>query len=333
MTTVLVPLGRLHDLVERAFIAHGVAEKAAGLLAATVTAAERDGSPGHGLFRLPGYFESLACGYVDGQAEPLIERPRPGVILIDGRRGFAQVSLAAAAPMLMDAARQCGIACAAIRNAHHYAGLSHDVEPFAEQGFFALAIVNGRARVAPWGATRPVVGTNPFAFACPRAEGAPLVWDMATSAIANAEVLLAARDGHAIPAGVALDAAGAPTTSARAVLEGGSLLPFGGHKGAAIAVMIELLGAALTGARFGFEEGREAPPNGRTSNTGQFVILIDPASKDALNRVETLLDELKNAGASRLPGERRLAARRAAEACGIAVAEASLSILQSDKWK
>lgn len=321
----------LRALLERIFARHGVATPGAALLAGTVAAAERDGCLSHGIFRVPGYIASLKSGYVDGAAVPAVHQDRPGTIAVDGRRGFAQVALHAARDRLLEATRRQGIACLAVRNAHHYAALAPDIEPFAEAGLVALSCVNGRSRVAPWGARRAVIGTNPLAFACPRVDAPPLLWDMATSAIANGDVLLAARGGHTIPAGVALDADGAPTTAPRAVLEGGALLPFGGHKGGAVAVMVEILAAALTGGRFGFEDEAHLHPGAMTANAGQLVILVDPEATggaDFAVRVGGLLERIADAGAGRVPGDRRLARRVEAERLGIAIEAARLEELR-----
>lgn len=318
----------LHGLLTWAFATHGMPEASAAILAAAVAQAERDGVHSHGLFRVPGYLSSLRSGYLDGAAVPVVEQPKPGLIAVDGARGFAQVALAAGRARLLEATAANGIAGLAIRNAHHYASLSTDIEPFADAGFFALAMANGRSRVAPFGARKAVLGTNPIALACPRAEGPPLLWDMATSAIANGDVLMAARDGRPIPAGVALDRHGEPTTDPKAMQEGGALLPFGGHKGAAIALMVELLAAALTGGRFGFEDEAFRYPGALTANAGQIVILIE-GRHDSAARVDLLVSQLTEAGATRLPGERRLKARAEAAELGIEVTEEQLALLRS----
>jgi len=312
----------LERLLAQGFAGSGVSPASAAVMARTVAQAERDGCISHGLFRIPGYRSSLRSGYVRGDAVPLVERPRPGTVVVDGDSGFAQVALAAAWAPLLEAVRSQGIACVAIRNAHHYASLATDIEPLAEAGLFVLAMVNGRSRVAPWGARQAVTGTNPIAFACPRAGAPPLLWDMATSAIANADVLMAARDGHALPPGVALDRNGAGTRTPQAVLEGGALLPFGGHKGAAISVMVELMAAALGGGRFGFEDEAARFPGATTANAGQLVIAIDPAATGgvgAAERVALLLDTLTAAGVERMPGSRRLEARAFAAREGIPI--------------
>src|SRR5262249_25677309 len=151
-----------------------------------------------------------------------------------------------------------------------------DVEPFAEQGLIALTVVNTRSRIVVWGGRRKVLGTNPMAFACPSGDGPPCVWDQASSLRAQGEVLLARTQGHAVPEGIGLDAEGNPSTDPAAILDGGALLPFGGPKGASIAFMIEVLAAALTGGRFGFQDESASFPGAQTSKAGQFLLLIDP---------------------------------------------------------
>jgi len=300
----------LAALLARAFIRHGMSEANARIVAAVVAAAERDGAHSHGLMRLEGYIATLRSGWVDGAAVPEVTRPAPAVLSVDARRGFAQVALAAAREAAMETARAQGLAAVHIHHSHHFGALWPDVEPFAEAGFLALTVVSSRARLAAWGSAGKAFGTNPMAFATPRADGPPVVWDQAASLRAHGEVLKAARDGHVLPEGVGLDAEGRPTTDPAAILEGGALLPFAGVKGANIAFLVEVLAAALTGAPFGMEDASGAYPGAQTSLAGQFLLVIDPArggGGDVAGRVATLVGLLRGAGAARLPGEARLA--------------------------
>lgn len=327
-----VEIGQLTALVTAALAANDVSAENAAIVADAIVAAERDDCRSHGLFRMRGYVETLRSGWIDGGARPQVADTAPGVVSVDGRNGFAQVALAAGRPLLLEKVRRVGIASLAIGNAHHFAALWPDVEPFAEAGLVALAFVNSRIRVAPFDAGRKVLGTNPMAFACPRADGPPFVWDQASSAVANGEVLLAAQEGRALPPDAALDSAGRPTTDPRAVIDGGMFLPFGGHKGAAIATMIEILAAAVTGGAFGFEDRSALFPGAQTFNGGELVLVIDPArhgAHDFAARVEALVGQLYDAGAKRLPGNRRRAARARAEREGIAVDDATYAYLVS----
>jgi delta1-piperideine-2-carboxylate reductase len=150
--------------------------------------------------------------------------------------------------------------------------------------------------------------------------------------MAQGEVLLAAQHGRTLPDGVGVDASGRPTTDPQAVLDGGALLPFGGHKGSSIALMIELLAAAVTGSEFGFEDGSSAFPGAQSSRAGQLIIAIDPersAGAQFCNRVEELLTRIPGNGDARLPGERRRAAREDAARHGIAVEQGVLDRLRA----
>lgn len=321
---------RLQPIFER----HGCSPEVARLLAENCAAAERDGAASHGLFRMKGYVDSLnANGWVDGRAVPVVENAAPGFLRIDGRNGFTVPALAAGRSEAVARARANGVAVIAIRNSHHLGALSLDVEPFAEEGLVALAFINSMKSVVPQGGQRAVLGTNPIAFASPRADGPPLVFDMATSAMANGDIQVARREGRALDEGVGVDRKGKPTTDPAAVLEGGALRPFGGHKGAALSVMVEILCAALVGGKFSAEVDLSSHPGAHTPHTGQSLILIDPqagrgALPDFAVRVEQLLHLLHDAGQDRLPGDRRLSARARSAQDGIAVSAEMNALLE-----
>jgi delta1-piperideine-2-carboxylate reductase len=325
-----VAIAELLDLVTRCLRRAGMSPSNATLVAHTIVAAERDGARSHGLQRLPGYVSSLACGWVDGRARPVVAKRAPGAIHVDARNGFAQVALARGAPLVRKAAERTGVALLSIGNSHHYASLWPDVEPFAVDGFLAIAMVNSRSHMPAWGGHRKILGTNPVAFACPRRDAPPVIWDQASSAMSQGEVLVARAAGHTLPAGVGVDRDGAPTTDPNAVLDGGALLPFADPKGSSIAFMVEVLVAGLGGSRFGFEDTSRSVPGAQTSNAGQWMLLISPERLGAPNfpdRVETLIQNLRDFGAQRLPADARYARRRRAEAEGIEIADDRLADL------
>ncbi len=326
-----VSVDELTDFVVRVFRRHGVSAENVGPVAETVVAAERDGAASHGLLRLPGYVSTLKSGWVDGRAVPVVTDAAPGLIATEAGNGFAQPALLASAPLLREKARHQGIAAVAIRNSHHFAALWPDIEPFAADGFIALAMVNGRQRIVVWGGKRKVLGTSPMGFACPRPGKPPMVWDQASSVMAQGEILLVAQRGDLLPEGVGLDAAGRPTTDPRAVLDGGSILPFGGHKGSSIAFMIEILAGALTGGCFGFEDRSHEYPGAQTPKAGQVVILIDPLlvpGNRYFERIEGLFEAIAASGVERLPAERRYARREQTLRDGIAVSDRDWATLR-----
>ncbi|NIF25248.1 Ldh family oxidoreductase [Pantoea sp. Tr-811] len=327
-----MPLAELQGLLQAIFQRHGCSEAVAAVLADNCASAQRDGAHSHGVFRMPGYVSTLASGWVDGRAVPQVSDVAPGFVRVDARGGFAQPALAAARALLVEKARNAGIAVLAIHNSHHFAALWPDVEPFAEQGLVALSVVNSMTCVVPHGARKPLFGTNPIAFAAPCAGHEPLVFDMATSAMAHGDVQIAAREGQQLPAGMGVDADGQPTTDPKAILEGGALLPFGEHKGSALSMMVELLAAALTGGHFSWEFDWSGHPGAKTPWTGQLIIVIDPSKAEGdrfAQRSRELVEQMQAAGLSRMPGERRYREREVAGREGVAVSEGELQGLRA----
>ncbi|MGH8435716.1 MAG: Ldh family oxidoreductase [Pseudomonas sp.] len=322
----------LVELLRQVFQRHGTSPEVARILAENCASAQRDGSESHGIFRIPGYLSSLASGWVDGQALPVVEDVAAGFVRVDAGRGFAQPALAAARPLLVEKARNAGIAVLAIRNSHHFAALWPDVEPFAREGLVALSLVNSFACVVPHGGQRALFGTNPIAFAAPRDGGDPIVFDLATSAIANGDVQIAARNGASLPAGMGVDSRGQATADPQAILDGGALLPFGGYKGSALSMMVELLAAALTGGHFSFEFDWSKHPDAQTPWTGQLLIVIDPSKAAGQNfaaRSQELVSQMHAAGQPRLPGDRRYRERAKAQTQGIPIAVHELARLRA----
>ncbi|WP_052028404.1 Ldh family oxidoreductase [Pseudomonas syringae] len=326
-----VTFTELAEVLRQIFLRHGTSPEVAQVLSQNCASAQRDGSHSHGIFRIPGYLSSLASGWVDGKAVPVVEDVGAAFIRVDAANGFAQPALAAAQPLLIEKARSAGIAILAIRSSHHFAALWPDVEPFAAQGLVALSVVNSMTCVVPHGAQKPLFGTNPIAFAAPRAGGDPLVFDLATSAIANGDVQIAAREGRQLPAGMGVDRAGQPTQDPKAILDGGALLPFGGYKGSALSMMVELLAAALTGGNFSFEFDWSKHPGAQTPWTGQLFIVIDPdkgSGQHFADRSEELVRQMHGVGQERMPGDRRYAERAKSLTHGIAISRAEWASLE-----
>ncbi len=324
-------------LLERIFVKNGVSEHNARILAENCAGCERDGSLSHGVFRMPGYVSSLNSGWVDGKAVAEVEDVGPAFVRVDAKGGFTQPAFFAARPLLIEKVKANGVAVLAIRRSHHFSALWPDVEPFAEEGFVALSVVNSMACVVPHGGKKAVFGTNPVAFASPRAGSAPFVFDQASSAIAHGDVQIAARAGHELRPGMGVDRDGQPTNDPKEILDGGALLPFGGHKGNSIALMVEILSAALTGGYFSGEFDWSGHKGAQTPYTGQFFVVIDPArgGNDVFaERVAGICDLVLEAGQERLPGDRRHLTRAKAQRDGIplsAESHAKLVSLAADR--
>ena len=318
-------------LLTRIFRKHRCSEQVATILAENMALAEGDGAHSHGVFRVAGNLGSLDSGWVDGTAVPVVEDVAPGMVRVDGSNGFAQPALLAARELFVRKTRVNGIALLSVRNSHHFGALWPDIEPFARDGLIALMMVNSMASVVPHGGTKKLYGTNPLGFAVPRPGADPLVFDQASSAWSNGDVQIARREGRALPAGVGLDQNGQPTTDPDAVLSGGALLPFGGHKGSSIAMMMEVMAAGLGGGDFSFEVDWSRHPGAATPKTAQTIILIDPARgapRDFAARMEILIDAIHDAGQDRLPGDRRYANRRDTQRHGVRLAASDLARLR-----
>ena len=318
-----ISLQEVRDLAYRALIAHRTSDANATSVAASIQTAEADGLRSHGLMRLPTYCAHAKIGKVDGHAVPTVERPKPGLIRADAKTGFAHPAIELGLAELVAAARETGIGGLAVFNSYNCGVVGHHAERLARNGFIALAFVNAPRAIAPWGGTRALYGTNPIAFACPRRSGEPLVIDQSSSVVARGEIMLHASQNKPIPSDWGVDAAGKSTTDAKAVLDGGSLLPAGGYKGAGLALIVEIMAAALAGARFGFEASSFADNEGGPPRTGQFFLAIDAAAFncDFTSRVEELFQEVGAQQGARLPGERRLKTRAETPSAGVSVAD------------
>lgn len=250
----------------------------------------------HGLTKFRGYLKRVELGGSDIKAEPTLERTAPGTIRVDGNNGMGFTTAWKAMNACIEAARENGVACAAVRNATHHGFGGYYVMHAARQGMIALEVCNTPALVAPFGGAKPVLGTNPLSIAIPAGERPMLVLDMATSLVAKGKIALAIKEGRSIPADWALDADGNFTTDPVAA-NTGTLLPFGGPKGYSIALIIEILCACLAGANTSLQIPRVFEQPEIPSNIGYYMCVVDiskfvdPAEFEA--RMGMIYDALK----------------------------------------
>ena len=289
-------------------MAHNVGQRNASLTIASLLRAEMEGLPSHGFSRIPYYAAQSAAGKVDGHAVPLVERVKPGVVTVDALCGFAFRAFADGLPVAAQAAQESGVALLAVRNSHHAGVLGFPVADLAEQGFVALGFANSPASLAPYGGTKVTFGTNPLAMACPRKNAPPLVIDLSMGLLARGKILQAAKRGELIPEWAAVDAQGNPTRDPAKAFDG-ALLPFGGPKGYALALIVEIMSAALTGAAIAIEASSLFTPDGPAPRLGQSFLVMNPAASAGANfvdRVEQLLAYINDQPGTRLPGDRRI---------------------------
>ena len=331
---VHLTLDEVHELATKALCAKGYSARHASAIADTVTAAERDECTSHGLFRIPFYVKALLEANVSPDAEPTFRDLAPAVLQADAHLGFAPLTLQLAADPLEQRARELGIAALCIVNAYNVAALWPETERLAERGLVAFAFTAALQYVAPAGGTKPVYGTNPMAFAWPRAGRPPLVFDQASSASARGEIQIHLRDGKPLPEGWAVGPDGEPTTDPATALAGAQL-PFGGYKGAAIALMVELLAGALIGDVFSFEASATDASKVGAPCGGEFMIVIDPTrcvgdgNRDAqLAHAEKLFAKVLEQDGTRLPSDRRFRARERTPTEGVTIPRSLHDTLQ-----
>ena len=307
MSTRDLSLDEIYDLAKNVMLANRCDTENAEALADIICRAERDGSHSHGLFRVPGYVKALRSGKVDGKAKPTIRYLTPAVIQVDGHGCFAPLAQAVGLPALTEATAKIGIAALSLVGVHHFAALWPETEYLADRGFVGIACTAYMPAVAPAGSNEALFGTNPLSFAWPRPGHNPVVYDMATASMAMGDVQIAARDGREVPLGTGLDANGQPTTDPAEIAKG-VLLPFGGYKGSAIAMMVELLAAGMTGEQFSFEARDTDNKDGGPPRGGEMIIGMSPAiiaGDGWQDHVEGFVQKLSNIDGVRMPGARR----------------------------
>lgn len=333
MTETTLKFEGLTALVAEIFRKAGMQPGPAAAMAGVIAAGERDGAKSHGIYRIEGCLRTIKAGKVVAGAMPVLAaEDGTALVRVDAAGGFAPPAFALGAPVLAEKARRLGLAALVINDCTHFSALWNEAEAMAEFGLSSMVMCPSYATVAPAGGTKPLLGTNPFAFAWPRTGKPPYVFDFATSVAARGEIELHRRAGKPLPEGWALDRDGNPTTDPEAALAG-SMLPFGGHKGSAISTMIELMAGVMLGDLT--SQGALDRLGGTTTllpGHGELVLAFSPdrfaagRPGDPMARAEDLFAALLGQGA-RLPGQRRFAARAKSLSAGIVLSEGEMAQL------
>ncbi len=323
MPTTALSLAEAHELVTRALANAGANESNAQSAARALVAAEADGQESHGLSRVASYAAQLVSGKTQGRATPSIERVASGVIRVNAGFGFAYPAIDMVVDRLPAIVKECGIAAAAVHSSHHFGQAGAHVERLADRGLVALLFGNSPKAMAFWGGSNARTGTNPIAFAAPLREQPSLVVDLALSVAARGKIVNARNEGREIPEGWANNVHGRPTQDPQAALEG-TLLAIGGPKGGALALMVEVLAAALTGGAFGWQANSVLNAKGAPPDLGQLFIAMEPSVLSGgtfRDRIQELLNAIAEEPGVRLPGQRRLNNRARARELGLKIPE------------
>ncbi len=288
-------LGKFASAILRAA---GLDERDAALCADTLVQAELWGHASHGMLRLPWYVARLASGACDPTAKPRVMQDMGALALVDAHDAMGQVAASFAMDEAVRRAGTHGIAAVSVRNSNHFGTAMYYTSRAARRGMLAFLSTNASPAMAPWGGRDKAVGTNPWSWAAPAGELPPLMLDIANTSVARGKVYLAHQKGERIPLTWALDGSGRPTDDPQAAIEG-LIQPMAGHKGYAVAMMMDVISGVLSGSAFGANVIGPYHPEGR-SGAGHFVFVLDIARLMPVAEFTARVNELI-AGLKRIP--------------------------------
>ena len=326
---------RLIDVGSAIFRAAGTPPDIADLVSRSLVGANLSGHDSHGVIQVPGYVDQLRDGRIIGDARPEIRSEGATLIQADGGWGFGQYTAHACMDLALQKARTSQVALCTVTRVNHIGRLGEWAEQAASAGLIGMLGVswgNGPFAATPYGGAKRVLSTNPIAFGIPMADGKRIVLDFATTAVAEGKLRVARSKGQNVPEGWIVDSAGRPTTDVEQFYEhGGMLLPFGGHKGFALSLVIELLSIALPAA------DQTADQHGRQN--GAFFVAIDPTAIRSLDEFgeaaaaicQRVIDVPPAPGFDGvlLPGQPEERSRQAREVSGIEIAESTWDAIQA----
>jgi LDH2 family malate/lactate/ureidoglycolate dehydrogenase len=318
----------LSRLVADVFEHCGVPRADAEIGAEVALWAQMHGSDSHGVVHLPLYVRGLLDQTIKARPAFAVKQAMPCCAVIDADHGLGLVASQRATDMAIDIAKKYGLGAVAIRNSSHFGAAGYYADRAAEQGLIGLAFTNAMPAIAPTGGTEGLLGTNPIGAAFPIPDADPVIADMATAVVARSRIRHALAAGQkTIPEGWALDPGGQPTTDP-AVAVKGSLLPIGGPKGYALALMVEILCSALSDGEPGFQVTYENMVK-RPSNICQFFMVLNPDGFAGSERYGARMAHIagvigkakpmQGEAPPRLPGARGHAVKHKAAAEGISM--------------
>jgi len=332
------------ELAQRMIVSWGTPEDIAECVGRSLVDADLAGIGSHGVLRLETYHSFVAAGWLKPAERPVIVKESQAMAIVDGCWGFGQPTMYKALEVGLAKSRGVGVAAVGVQHCGHVGRLGEYAEWAAAKGVIAIIMASGGRNggvVAPFGGAQRVLSTNPLAAGVPAGQRPPFIMDFATTVVAAGKIELAPDKDIPIPEGWALAADGSPARTPRQFLDGGALLPFGGHKGYAIAMLIELLCGGLTEA--GLSERPDHVPTHGLGGNAAFAIIIDVShftrsevlreEVDAFfGRVKSVTPASRSAGVV-IPGEPELAQRDLHAESGITVADSTwesiVSIAQS----
>lgn len=322
----------------RLLSAHGVSPQDAAVVADNLVSADLRGVESHGLNRLPSYLARVKQGVLDPRAQPTLSQVTPVVAQIDGQNAFGAVVAKRAMASAVEMARTYGIGMASCKHSNHFGMSAWVVQHAVDAGMLSLVFTNSSPALPAWGGREQLLGVSPIACGAP-GEPVPFILDMAPSVAARGKIHKALRRGEDIPDDWALDSEGNRTTDPGRALDGGVMLPMGGPKGSALAIMMDVFSGVLSGSAYAGHVAGPYDPS-RPGDVGHFVIALKPdlfvSAEDFKARMKYLYERVvgseKMAGVERIyfPGEIELLRREERLKSGIPYAKAEIEVLNQE---
>ena len=307
----------------------GVKPEQAEVTAEVLTEGDLRGFSSHGLLRLPYILRALRRGTIVAEAEVRVVRERGAAAVLDGGHGLGHFAAKRAMELAVEKARGFGVGAVGVVNSNHFGIAGYYAEIAVRSGMIGIVCTTTDALVHPWGGVEPILGTNALAVGIP-AEPVPIVLDMAMSNAARGKIVQALKEGRSIPPDWAIDEEGNPTTDPARALKG-ALSPFGGVKGYALALVLEILAGPLVGAEAGRKVVGTLEPVEGFCTKGDLMLALDPAAfTDAgefSRKVKEFILEVKGSRKARgveeilLPGEPEMRTRERRLREGIPISE------------
>ncbi|KAH7119062.1 Malate/L-lactate dehydrogenase [Dendryphion nanum] len=327
--------------VESVLIGNGVPPENAVIVARCLIAADLRGVDTHGMNRIPSYMERVRQGVLNHAASPTLKQVTPVVTFVDGNNGFGFLAAHAGMAAAIESAKTFGIGLASVAHSNHFGMSAWVVQQALDADMASLVFTNSSPALPAWGGKSRLMGVSPIACGAP-GKDKPFILDMAPSIAARGKIYKAKRRGEKIPLDWALDAEGRPTDDPEAALEGGVMLPMGGPKGSALAIMMDVFSGVLSGSAFAGHVTNPYDPS-KPADVGHFLVAIKPdlfmELDEFRDRMQYLYERVvgsdKAAGVDRIyfPGEIEQLAEQERRKTGIALVQAEVDALNAEALK
>ncbi|RAL14687.1 Ldh family oxidoreductase [Aspergillus homomorphus CBS 101889] len=333
-----IPHTTLSAFVQRVLEGNGVSAADATIIANCLIQADLRGVDTHGSNRIPSYMARIRQGVLDANATPTLQQVTPVVAQVDGHNAFGFVAAHLAMERAIGMAREFGIGMVSVKHSNHFGMSAWLVQQAVDAGMLSLVFTNSSPALPAWGGREKLMGVSPIACGAPAGVAPPFILDMAPSVAARGKIYKALRRGERIPEDWALDAEGKRTTDPEQALQG-TMLPMGGPKGSALAIMMDVFSGVLSGSAFAGGVTNPYDPS-KPADVGHFLIAIKPdlfmGLEDFKERMDYLYQRVvgceKMDGVDRIyyPGEIELLCKEKREKEGIPLAEAEISALNRE---